>query len=203
MKKYIESNGPSLKLRTASKLDYEPLETKIGKYEHKENTLELFVDLIITDNEAKTLVNALKRLGFENVDVRKQAHFEVEYENGEDLEKFAREIILSNELLNTSKEVVSVKFPDKLMNFDNPEFSEVGKEKVLESPDCLLVRYKDDFVGQSKLDVLKNQLGFGQIKNIKKGVIWQVKSNGVNLDEILKTNIFFNLYSQECQKIEL
>lgn len=201
IKKYIDS--PSLKLRTAREIDYKPLETKISKYEHKENTLEFFVDLIITDNEARTLVNALRRLGFEKIDARKQIHWEVEYENVDDLQKFAQEIILSNELLNTSKEEASVKFPDGLKNFENSEFSEIGKEKVLESENCYLVRYKDDFFGLSKLDVLKNQLGFKRIKNIKKGLVWQIKGEGIDLDKILGANILFNPYSQECNKINL
>ena len=199
MKDYIESGV----LGEKNKLDYTPEEINIGQYNRGDKTLELFVDLIITDNEAETLLNTLRHLGFENVDVRKQAHWEIEYENGKDVEGFARELILSNELLNTSKEVTSVMFGDKIMKFDNPEFSKTGKEKVLESDNCYLIRYKDDFVGQSKSDILKNKLGFKNIKNIKKGLVWQIKGENVDLDKIIKTSIFFNPYSQECQKINL
>lgn len=200
IKKYIE-NGAN---QEDISLEYNLEDIEIGNYKRGNKNLELFVDLIITDNEAETLKNALRHMGFENVGIKKQVHWEIEYkDSGDDLEKFARELILSNELLNTSKEIVSVRFDNKIMKFDNPEFSEIEKDKVLESDNCYLVRYKDDFVGQSKLDILKNQLGFKKIKSIKKGLVWQVRGSDVDLDKIIKTNIFYNSYSQDCHRINL
>lgn len=77
-----------------------------------------------------------------------------------------------------------------------------NKEKVLDKLPVesynLLVFYKDDYEGRGRLGILKNRLGFSKIEDIKKGVLWQIKAKEEDLDRILKTNIFYNPYSQDC-----
>ena len=64
-----------------------------------------------------------------------------------------------------------------------------------------MVRYKDGFVGQSKLAALE-KMGITGIKEIKKGVVWGTDVSGKELDEVLQTNIFYNPFSQNCLKIK-
>ena len=47
---------------------------------------------------------------------------------------------------------------------------------------------------------MKNRLGFDNIEDIKKGILWQIKCKEEDLEKILATNIFYNPFSQEYFK---
>jgi len=173
------------------------LEAKIKKpampqYKLPKNCTELIVNLIITDNEARTVATALKNIGFENVDVERKSHWELCYEsNFNDVKDLRERVIKSDELLNTNKELVMDELPhdDKIYT--------------------IKVAYKDDYVGRSKTSTLKNRFGFKEIADVKKSVIWQIKIDeddskkreGI-FKKVMATNIFYNQFSQECKKYE-
>ncbi|MBU0731446.1 phosphoribosylformylglycinamidine synthase I [Patescibacteria group bacterium] len=170
------------------------LESKIKKSEMKEyklpkNCTELIVDLIITDNEARTVATALKNIGFDNVDVERKTHWELCYGSEmKDVNDLRERIVKSDELLNTNKEFVMDELP--------------RDDKVY----TIKVAYKDDYVGRSKTSTLKNRLGFNEIADVKKSIIWQIKidEDDVNkreeiLKKVMATNIFYNPFSQECK----
>ncbi|MBU0670961.1 MAG: phosphoribosylformylglycinamidine synthase I [Patescibacteria group bacterium] len=171
-------------------LKADPFKRDIKQYQLPKNCLGLAVDLIITDNEARTVATALKNAGFENVDVERKTHWEVCYSNNvADVKDLKDRIIKTDELLNTNKELVV----DKLEKSD----------KVYN----IKVAYQNDYVGKSKLNTLKNRLGFKELVDIKKSVIWQIKINEDDAkkreeiyQKVLDTNIFYNPFSQECKK---
>lgn len=188
MRKYIEKR----KLNTGSpvilsnseeslkKLNFKPEKYKIEKFKKIQNSKELLVDLIITDNEAITVQTELKHLGID-VEIKKLTHWEIISKNNGvelDLEK----IKLSGELYNSNKEIILDQTTDN------------GKN--------ILIRYKDDFIGQAKLDTLKSRFEIENLSNIKKGVIWQIITKSGNIDDILnkiiESRILFNQFSQEA-----
>ena len=170
MKKYIEDNS---KLSEADyKLEYSQEIKKPEAYSKPENSTELLVDMIITDNEAVTVENALKQSGFEGVEIKKKVYWNVEADNL-DLDA----LVKSGELLNTNKENVIEKLEDGYFN--------------------LLVMYKGDDEGKGKLATLKNKLGFDSIEDVQKGILWQIKCKEEDLEKILATNIFYNPFSQD------
>ena len=173
MKKYLEDSS---RLEVKSyKLEYFKEIEKPGEYQKQENSTELLVDMIITDNEAVTIENALKQSGFENVEIKKKVYWEIKTD---DLDLDA--VIKSGELLNTNKENIVEKLGEDYYN--------------------LLVMYKGNAQGKEKAFTLKHRLGFDNIKDIKKGILWQIKCQKKDLDQILATNIFYNPFSQEYFK---
>jgi len=181
MKKYLEKN-PKLEIRNPKQIQNPNFQNQISKYDKSEDSLEILVDLIITDNEAETLQVALANLGFNEVKVKRFTHWEV----GLALKpavKLIDELIKSNELLNTNKEIPYVNDRSKL------------------KPDShkLLVRYQNDFTGAAKLDTLVNRLGLASVKSVKQGVLWEIDCGDETWRNILASNILFNPYSQEAQ----
>ncbi len=151
----------------------------INVYKKPDNSLEILVDLIITDNEAETLQTALVGLGYNNVTVRRLTHWEVT--TSDQSEKFVDDLIKSGELLNTNKEIPHVNDKSFLPTTNHQ----------------LLVRYNQDFVGQGKLATLTNRLGFKQISSIKQDVLWSIDCSEADWQKILESNILANPYSQD------
>jgi len=188
MKKYIEdmkTDTPPVILsdseESTKKLNYQPKQYKIEKFQKEENSQELLIDLVITDNEAVTVKNALKRIGV-NVEVKKLTHWEIIPTDNTPLE--IEKIKSSGELYNSNKEVV------------------IPNEHTNEHTKTILIRYRDDFVGQSKKTTLTERFEINGIKDIKKAVIWQVTAKNGNIDDVLnkiiESRILFNQFSQEA-----
>jgi phosphoribosylformylglycinamidine synthase len=183
MKKYLEEKTIN-KVQLTNNLQIpsssaRPNSKPITNYQKPGNALEILVDLIITDNEAQTLQTALVGLGYNNVKVKRFTHWEVE--TSDQSSEFIAELIKSGELLNTNKEIPYINQNLKLKTKSHN----------------LLVRYKDDFVGQGKRSTLVNRLGFKQIKSIKQGVLWQLECSDSDWQKILASNILANPYSQD------
>jgi hypothetical protein len=92
----------------------------------------------------------------------------------------------SGELYNSNKEFISnIRFAENTVSF--------------------LVRQKEDMHGRIKYESLKERFEIEELKEIKRGVIWNLSINSGNIDtvinDILNTNILFNPLSHECYKI--
>ncbi len=156
------------------------LNHQLNEYKKPKDSIEFLVDLIITDNEAETLQVALDNLGYRQIKVSRLTHWEIQ--STDQSPEFIDQLIKSGEMLNTNKEIVYVNRQLKL------------KPKAHK----LLVRYKDDFVGQNKLDTLNNRLNIKSVKSVKKGVLWQIECSEKEWQKILESNILYNPYSQEA-----
>ena len=179
MKNFIENGNPT----TNHLLSFNRPHYEVANYQSNDDAAEWIVDMIITDNEASSIQNALNHLGFD-VSIARQTHWEIStYGNRESILK---KIDKTGELYNSNKEFIS-------------------KASTTENIASLLVRQKEDMVGRAKLESLTGRFEIGDISEIKRGVIWNVTINGGNfktiLKEILDTHIFFNPLSHECYKI--
>lgn len=193
------------------------------RYQPESNSLQMFVSLIITDNEAETHEMTLRNLGFPKIGVKRVTHIELPYsldkapfnyaqgrrdrQGKPDLQKLMKKLIQSGVLLNTNKEWVTVKFLKEKLTFDAKREKFVPIEPREDEPTTLrlLVREKEDFIGISKLATLQNRLKFGEITGVKIGTLWTfhipTKSKNVAMDElrkIINTNLFFNPHRQEA-----
>ena len=180
MRDYIEKNN---KIPRNDLIDYFPGDLTIPNYFPSENAFEFLVDLIITDNEAVTVENALQHLGMP-VRVTRQSHWEIETDAlNPDQTKSA--IIKSSELFNSNKERLTTYI--KLKNSVS-----------------FLVRSKDDFTGQHKLEALKHWFGIRNIQTVKSGVLWTITSENGDINDavkqVLETHILFNRYSYDCYR---
>jgi len=139
--------------------------------------------MIITDNEAASVHNALNHLGFD-VSITRQTHWEISTDGERD--SILQKIDKTGELYNSNKEFISQTTPVK-------------------NTRSFLVRQKEDMHGRAKFESLTERFEIDGISEIKRGVIWNVTVNSGNfetvLNEILDTHILFNPLSHECYRI--
>ena len=163
-------------------LTYTPKVISPQELNLNDKSVEWIIGLIISDNEAKSVNNALRRRGFD-VEVSRCVHWEINVES--DQERVLDEIKSSGELFNSNKEFIV----DKNQGHD---FS-------------ILVRQKDDVFGRAKHESLINRFNLNEISFIKRGVIWNVNYKSSNLqneiESILTTNIFYNPNCYEYYRI--
>ena len=176
----IEKNNYLLK---HTSLSHEFPRYDIKKFKANKNASEWVIDMIITDNEAASVQNALSSLKF-NVDITRQVHWEIVTAGGAN--DILKEIESSGELFNSNKEFISVTNQN-------------------ENTVSFLVRQKEDIHSISKLESLRKRFDIDGIVNLRRGVIWNVTVMGGNfetvINDILDTHIFFNPLSHECYRI--
>ena len=181
MKAYLDKQEARNKKQETDKIQNFNNQIQNGEYKKPEEAMEMLVELIITDNEAETLQTALNNLGFSGVKVKRYTHWEIQ--SIDQSEQFVDQLIKSNELLNTNKEIPYIN----------------DKSKLLTTTYKLLTRYKDDFTGQAKLDTLNNRLNMSEISSIKNGVLWEVECSADDWQKILESNILANPFSQSIE----
>lgn len=147
-----------------------PIDTTLTPYIPKGT--ELIIEEVITDNEAYTLSNTLKKLLNKEIQVERYTHYDLEGQSS-DLEK-VRE---SGELYNSNKETETT--------------------PTIESSDfALLVSYIEDFEGFSKQTHL-NRHYKTEITNLRKSTLWIFKNvDAETKKQILDTGLFYNPNSQ-------
>ena len=179
MKDFIENGNPT----TSHFLSFNRPHYKIENYEPNIDATEWVVDMIITDNEAVSVHNALGQLGYD-VSITRQTHWEILVDGGSEL--ILQKIDATGELYNSNKEFIS-----KVISADNTA--------------SFLVRQKDDMHSRAKFESLTERFEINKLSELKRGVIWNVTVNSGNLEtvlkQILKTHILFNPLSYECYKI--
>jgi len=179
MKEFIERSIPLKK----EILSYKPEHKEIVTYEKNKNSNIWIVDLVITDNEAVSVQNALQQKGLD-VKVGKQIHWEINC--SEDHENVLKQIENSGELFNSNKEFLS-KLPKNL------------------DTHSVLVRQKDDMYCQKKFNSLTQRFKIKNLLELKRGVVWNITIKNANFNNIfnniLNTNILHNPLSHECFRI--
>jgi phosphoribosylformylglycinamidine synthase len=179
MKEFIENGTPAIDCT----LSFERPHYEVTQYNPNDRTTEWVIDMIIADNEASSVQNALKHLGF-NIAIKRQTHWEITI--GSDREHALQKINDTGELYNSNKEFIST----------------IQRK---ENTASFLVRQKEDMIGRSKFESLTRRFEINEISQLKRGVIWNVIVNSGNfetiLDQILDTHILFNPLSHECYRI--
>ena len=179
MKEYIEKSVPI----NEKKISYKLNEKTIVNYKPNEKSNIWIVDLIITDNEAITVQNALQQRGI-NVEISKQTHWEITCSKNSTT--ILEQIDDSGELYNSNKEYLS----------DLPK----KKETI-----SVLIRQKEDVHCQKKFDSLTQRFQISNLLQLKRGVVWNITIKNANFNSIfnniLDTNILHNPLSHECFRI--
>ena len=179
MKDFIDNNNPI----SSYTLKHDFPNDKINNYTSADKSQQWIIDMIITDNDAVSVNNALVSLGHD-VTLTRQTHWEIESSNNSD--SVMNQIEDTGELYNSNKEFIS---------------KVIKKEKTK----SFLIRQKDDILGRSKLQSLKEKFEIEEISNIKRGVIWNLTINSGNfesiINQILETHILYNPLTYECYEI--
>lgn len=181
MREYISEN---IELQDKV-LTYSADEYIIKPYKSNANSIEWFVESIITDNEALSVQNALDHLQIP-VTVSKQRYWKINLSSNTSHE-IENNINKSGELFNSNKERL-VKFRKNLKTAH------------------FLVSPKEDLLGRHKKEILKHHFAISNLQEIQSGVLWKISVNADNYDQTLsaalKTNIFFNPFSHDCYEIQ-
>jgi phosphoribosylformylglycinamidine synthase I len=180
MREYIEEN---IELQNKI-ITYSADEYLIKLYKSDKDSIEWFVESIITDNEALSVQNALDHLQIP-VTVSKQRYWKIDL-SSKTLHEIENSINKSGELYNSNKErLVKFKRSPKTANF--------------------LVSPREDLLGRQKKEILRHHFAISALREIQSGVLWKIVVNADNYDQTLsaalKTNIFFNPFSHDCYEI--
>lgn len=209
---------PATSASQKSEYKLDSLDSFSARPELSHNTyFEILVDLIITDNTAETFANTLNHMGLE-VEIRRQTHYSVFYEGDIDVKFLAMHLIKSGELLNTNKEIATLKIDNICYRYspDSEKLTECQPDLQDAQTFKLYVKDREDFFGQNKTEKIKHHLATNEHESISKGslagfgfvvqgVLWTVtytdatipESLGKNMDKVLQTNIFANPHSQD------
>ena len=175
---YIKRNNN----KNISFLDYGVSNNDINIYESENNSLEWVINMIITDNEASSVQSALSQAGVD-VKITRLTHWEIKGAKNSNL----NEIEKTGELFNSNKEYI----------YDY-------KTEKNESSVTFLIRQKEDMLGRQKMQSLADRFNIQGLKEIRHGVLWNIKSKSSNFDlviqKVLDSKILFNPFSQECYK---
>lgn len=172
-------------------IKWQPPQSTVEPYSPSGNVTQIYVDLKITDNEAKTVELTLQQQGYP-VTVTRKTHWEIWHSAApEKVSDLTSSVIATGELLNTNKE----NYSDKLIKDENTV--------------SLLVRNSDDYEGKAVTKTIQNRFNINQVENIRKGVVWELHINEPDqakrleiATQILQTYVLYNPYSQECKIIK-
>ena len=179
IKDFIENGNPV----TNHTLSFNHPHYEVKNYKSSVYSTEWIIDMIITDNEASSVHNALDHLGFD-VSISRQTHWEIST-NGEP-ESILQKIDKTGELYNSNKEFI-------------------GKIVSEENTASLLVQQKEDIIGRAKLEALTERFEIVGITKLKRGILWTITVSSGNFEtvfkQILYSHILFNPLSHECYRI--
>jgi len=169
MRDYIAEGAPY----QPSTLFYTPECLTLNKYIKPAQTSEWIIELIITDNHAKSVESSLRKKGLP-VTVSRQIHWEIECQSESMLQKIQDSGLLYNE---------------------RKEFR-VNVQKRQPHQRSFLVRPKEDVLGLEKMQQLKRYFAVEGLTAIRHGVLWHVMTE---LDVMAAiTPVLFNPSSHEC-----
>lgn len=193
---YVNKFPGSLDL-SLNKLDLKP-----SIYKFDNNSIELFVSLIITDNEAFTIEKTLQKQGFPDVTLSRMNYYKLNFVKGStNIDQILMQTIQSGILVNTNKELVTLrKSQKKSLYFDHGIFKNASDP--LKNNQGVIVVNKGDLVGKSKTSQLKKRLKIKEINSVTKGTVWLFQSkqrmNSKKFNDIIRTHLFYNPHSQDC-----
>lgn len=141
---------------------------------------ECLVDLMITDNQALSIENALRHQGMVTK-VKRYTHWEIACNSLEELEK----IKSSGVLFNDRKE--------KLVHVDD-----VKKANNV----AILVRAKDDMLGLQKFQMLKNHYDSPSLTTVHHSTVWCISGESDLSEHIINSTILLNPYAHDYYNYE-
>ena len=163
----------------------------VSKIQPKQTfTVEFFVKLKITDNEALSVGRAA------GVDLEKFRFFGFDFRGTKsDLEK----IIRSGDLLNTEKEAVFVKFGGKTFKFSKDH----GLVPAKFSPpkNKILAREKEASLDTAREKSLNRRLSKNVVKNFSSGILWATGDTKTKFEKALGQGFFHHSSSYDLIKI--
>ncbi len=156
-------------------LNYYPRPNDIARYPRENQHYELIIDLIISDNQAMSVENALNHAHIP-AKIKRRVHWEIECDSPE----IFQQIKTSGVLFNDRKEKI------------------VEAELKNQTATQILVRSKDDMLGRQKQQMLEDHFNIKGIRAIRHSVLWQVACDKTRMQDIINSHILHNPYAHDC-----
>jgi|WetSurMetagenome_2_1015567.scaffolds.fasta_scaffold25795_2 phosphoribosylformylglycinamidine synthase subunit PurQ / glutaminase len=176
-----------------------PVKEETGR-ESTKTDIAITVELIITDNEERTIENAVKKMGFKDARLKRKLYYAFGVQKGLDLKEVAEKIIRTGEIVNLNKEIPTIHIADKAYAYDK----KTGLTET-QTPDHSNAYYAtelDNFFGKSVMAKMQNHFTGLEILSVSRGVMWDLKvKKQEDTERIIKTHIFHNPNSMKLVKI--
>lgn len=192
MRDYIvERQKGALKVKEVSlREDDVPVVEQIPLYTAPTSTYTLIVESIITDHHAVSVENALQQNHIP-FNIKRRFYWEINCDSPEIFEK----IKTSGVLYHDRKE--------RVVSAEDVKTSAVKQTNYF----SYVVFPREDFLGQQKMQMLKDHFGMAGINSIRHGILWQITADWKTeekekLDEqwaflLYRSHILFNPYSHD------
>ncbi len=178
-----------------------------------QTSIDIFVELLITDNTAETLLSLLARNGVERVEVRRLVHWEIVLKEEEQASHEAvigilLALIKSDVLLNVRKEAPLVRIGDTWYDYGDTGLRRCEKvHRPFTHPPLptFLVRDRTNAEGERALRTLANRLRFYAVKSIQHGIVWQFSGEERNRarDFVFQRSLLANPIGQDIYSFSL
>lgn len=176
MRDYIREG----KYNQASPLAYVPPNLNLQPFQLGSHSHEMIIKLVITDNQALTVQNTLRQMGYD-IQVHRMVHWEINTTDLDALEKIKQSGVLFN---------------------DRKEYDIAPESLKKDGHIACLVRSKDDLLGQQKRQMLQDQFLIHHVEAIHHGILWQFSSTEMDLKEMMdaihRSHIIANPYAHVC-----
>ena len=160
--------------------------------------IEMFVSLKVPDNVAITAFNTIKRMGFKELKGLEKSDY-YKFEINDDAEGFKKKISNVDILVNANKHKCSFELDSNKKNKNNFK-NQKNKDKNIN----VLVQDIDN--GTGLLSTLKERLGFTNIKNLEKGILWTThfdkKANAKKIAVDIAKSLLMNEHFQRFRIIK-
>lgn len=171
MRDYIQSGY----VQQVTPLHYAPRYADITKYEMPSTHHSMIIELMITDNQAITVENALHHRNLP-VNITRRTHWEIECDSPDVIS----EIEASGVLFNDRKErIVS------------------AATLYQKNTTTVLIRSKEDMIGQQKQQLLEDHFNIKGIRSIRHGILWGIAGDQQFINPIINSHILFNPYAHD------
>lgn len=182
------------KKKVAVKKTQYPTEYKVEKVKQltEKPDITLTVELIITDNEERTIEHAIKSMGFKDIFLKRRVSYGFYLNSKTNAKTVAEKILASGEIINLNKEVPRITINEK--NYIYDKTTGLQEETVR---DTGTVRYLttdiDNYFGKSTFDKLKPYFPKNEITKVMKGIEWSLTlKKSETAEKIVATHIFHN-----------
>ncbi len=176
-------------------MQFDPMEATEKPKEKPDITI--LVQLIITDNEERTLENTLNRIGHTNVRLYRQIFLGFSLKDKKNPEKTAVQLIESGVILNLNKEIPTVFIKNQAYGYK----AGIGLQKIknpLPAGRHIIAMEYDNYVGKSIFNSLKTHEHLSGIQKVERGIHWTIKTGSAKkFEDVIGTHIFHNPHSMK------
>lgn len=200
---YLSDKKRPKKRPTETELDIKIKPPKVEKYKQKRGNTDIFIELLITDNEEFTLHQTLEKLDIAPVNLKKFRFVTIDSQKKLPPATIVK-LIKSNLVANVQKEVCHIN-QGKDWYTIGKSYKPKERDSGLFTDPALRTRYRDDTMGLSWLEPLKKLCPQNTIRSVETGLVWEFQSSEKLTQKALKElsthRLFWNPHSQTAQLI--